>query len=133
MSGLEVFNNDEFGQVRILIIKNEPYFIAKDVVDALGYKKGYTDVLKQQCYEDDYVLYDKTHLSFLNYLNYRELGQRGGYLINESGLYSLIINCELIENDKKQKIIEIFQKRGMLQNIALFLKERKEEGSRKRK
>jgi len=37
MNQLQVFQNNEFGQVRILTIENEPWFVGKDVADALGY------------------------------------------------------------------------------------------------
>jgi prophage antirepressor-like protein len=36
---MQIFKNDEFGQVRIVEINNEPYFVGKDVAEALGYAK----------------------------------------------------------------------------------------------
>ena len=73
----------------------------KDVVEALGYNKKYYDVIKQHCDEEDYVLIDsKTQHQFGVEFNYKELGQRGGYLVNESGLYSLVFGSELPEAKK---------------------------------
>ena len=72
---LEIFSNKEFGQVRVISIQNEPYFVAKDLITNLGYQKAYSDVLKQQCDEDDYVLCDKTHPLTGVEFNYKELGQ----------------------------------------------------------
>lgn len=99
---LEIFSNKEFGQVRVISIQNEPYFVAKDLITNLGYQKAYSDVLKQQCDEDDYVLCDKTHPLTGVEFNYKELGQRGGYFVNESAMYSLILGSEL-KNAKKFK------------------------------
>ena len=36
---LEIFKNDEFGEVRTLLIDNKPYFMANDIAKALGYAK----------------------------------------------------------------------------------------------
>lgn len=92
---LKIFQNKKFGKIRVTLINNEVYFVGKDVVEALGYKKGYSDVLKQQCHEDDYILYDKTHPLTGVEFDSKELGQRGGYIINESALYALIFGSEL--------------------------------------
>ena len=37
MNELQVFNNDEFGSIRTVIIENEPWFVGKDVAEVLGY------------------------------------------------------------------------------------------------
>ena len=37
---MQIFKNDEFGQVRTVVIENEPYFVGKDVADILGYQNG---------------------------------------------------------------------------------------------
>lgn len=39
MNNLKIFNNKEFGQVRTLIIDGEPWFVGKDIAEALGYKE----------------------------------------------------------------------------------------------
>ena len=38
-NAMQIFNNVEFGQVRTVVINNEPYFVGKDVAEALGYAK----------------------------------------------------------------------------------------------
>lgn len=38
MNELQIFNNEEFGNVRSLMIDNEPWLVGKDVAEALGYK-----------------------------------------------------------------------------------------------
>ena len=39
MNNLQIFENPDFGQVRMIMIENEPYFVGKDVAEALGYSK----------------------------------------------------------------------------------------------
>ena len=36
---LQVFKNEEFGEVRTLFIKNEPWFVGKDIAEILGYER----------------------------------------------------------------------------------------------
>ena len=40
MQDLEIFKNEEFGEVRTLVIDGEPWFVGKDIAEALGYGKG---------------------------------------------------------------------------------------------
>lgn len=37
MNEVQIFNNEEFGQVRTLVINGEPWFVGKDVAEILGY------------------------------------------------------------------------------------------------
>lgn len=85
---VQVFQNEEFGEVRTTEVNGEIWFVAKDVAGALGYVNQNEAVQDHVDIEDK--LNSKTLLSFdLN------LGQRGGWLINESGLYSLILYSKL--------------------------------------
>lgn len=84
MNNLQIFKNDSFGEVRTLIIDNEPWFVGKDVASILGYADTNKAITMHVDEEDK--LNDKTASS---------LGQRGGWLINESGLYSLILSSKL--------------------------------------
>ena len=88
---LQVFSNAEFGSVRSTMIKDEPLFVGKDVAEILGYVDPNKAISRHVDEEDK--LNDKTSSS---------LGQRGGWLINESGLYSLILSSKL-PNAKKFK------------------------------
>ena len=81
---IRVFENQEFGKVRTVVINDEPWFVGKDVTSILGYtnaSKALTDHVDSE---------DK-----LNNESLSSLGQRGGWLINESGLYSLILSSKL--------------------------------------
>lgn len=84
MNKLQVFNNQEFGSVRTLTLNDEPWFVGKDVAKILGYVDT-NKAIAMHVDEDD-KLNDKTALS---------LGQRGGWFINESGLYSLVLSSKL--------------------------------------
>ncbi len=84
MSELQVFNNAEFGSVRSLMVGGEPYFVGKDVAEILGYQNA-SKALADHVDEEDK----------LNNDSLSSLGQRGGWLINESGLYSLILSSKL--------------------------------------
>ena len=84
MNELKIFENPEFGKVRTMEINGEPYFVGKDVSEILGYSD--TNKAIAMHVDDEDKLNDKTASS---------LGQRGGWLINESGLYSLILSSKL--------------------------------------
>lgn len=78
------FKNAEFGSVRTITINNEPYFVGKDVAEILGYTNPSKALMDHVDDEDK-----------LNNESLSSLGQRGGWLINESGLYSLILSSKL--------------------------------------
>lgn len=89
MNELQIFNNEEFGEVRTIVIDNEPWFVGKDVTEILGYVNA-SKALADHVDDDDK----------LNNESLSSLGQRGGWLINESGLYSLILSSRLPEAKK---------------------------------
>lgn len=91
MSELQIFKNAEFGSVRTLTINDEPYFVGKDIAEILGYTNP-SKALADHVDEDDK----------LNNESLSSLGQRGGWIINESGLYSLILSSKM-PNAKKFK------------------------------
>ena len=84
MSELEIFNNEEFGQVRSVEVEGEPYFVAKDIAIALGYSDT-SDAIKRHVEEEDKLT-----------RCFADSGQnRNMIIINESGLYSLILSSKL--------------------------------------
>lgn len=95
---MKVFNNSEFGKVRTVTINNEPWFVGKDIAEALGYSNASKAVMVHVNEADKQMVNGKTHSHFGN-----ELGQRGGWLINESGLYSLILGSHLPNAQKFQR------------------------------
>lgn len=81
---IQIFKNEQFGQIRMIMQGDEPWFVGKDVAEILGYtnpSKALTDHVDEE---------DK-----LNNESLSSLGQRGGWLTNESGLYSLILSSKL--------------------------------------
>ena len=97
MNEITVFNNDEFGSVRTVMVNNEPWFVGKDIANALGYERDTKAVVDHVDDDDRKMLDGKTQSCFGI-----ELGQRGGWIINESGVYSLIMSSNL-PNAKKFK------------------------------
>ena len=83
-----IFNNAEFGSVRTVTIDGEPWFVGKDVCEALGYVDIAHTIL-------DHVDEDDRVNSKTRGHNDPEFGQRGTWLINESGLYSLVLSSKL--------------------------------------
>lgn len=84
MNELQIFNNAIFGNVRVLLQGDEPWFVAKDVADTLGYQNGSRDVNRHTDEEDR----TKTMLFDGNQ-------NKETILINESGLYSLVLSSKL--------------------------------------
>lgn len=86
MEELQIFNNEEFGNIRSLVIDNEPWFVGKDVAEALGYK-NVRDSLARHIDSDDkrdgVVIHDSMGR------------EQKPIIINESGLYSLILSSKL--------------------------------------
>ena len=83
-TALQTFSNEEFGSIRTILIDDEPWFVGKDVASALGYKAP-ADALKVHVEADD-----KLTRCFTDSGQRRQM-----YVINESGMYSLIISSKL--------------------------------------
>lgn len=113
MNELKIFENSEFGTVRTVIVNNEPYFVGKDVAEILGYERV-TKAVVDHVDEEDRKMIDSESQSCFGI----ELGQRGGWVINESGLYSLILSSKM-PNAKKFKrwvtseVLPSIRKHGM--------------------
>lgn len=88
MNEVKIFENEEFGKVRTIIIDNDPWFVGKEVAEVLGYSNPNEAIQEHVDVEDK--LNSKTLSSFE-----LDLGQRGGWLINESGLYGLVLSSKL--------------------------------------
>ena len=80
-NNIEVFENPIFGQIRMVMVDDEPWFVAKDISDKLGYAQT-SNMMKRIDDED-------SKSSVLDGMNMKSL------LINESGLYSAIIGSKL--------------------------------------
>ena len=88
MQELQIFENESFGEIRTIQINNTVYFVGRDVAAVLGYSDIAHAILDHV--EEEDRINSKTQGQ-----NALELGQRGGWLINESGLYSLILSSKM--------------------------------------
>ncbi len=85
MSSLTVFKNQDFGEVRTILIDDEPYFVGKDVAEILGYERA-TKAIR------DHVDGDDIHEVPIQ----DSIGRmQSTPIVNESGLYSLILSSKL--------------------------------------
>lgn len=91
MNELQIFNNEEFGNIRTVTIDNEPWFVGKDVAEALGYAEPRSAVSKKVEECDRGVAEMET-----------PSGKQKMTTINESGLYALIFGSKL-ESAKRFK------------------------------
>lgn len=96
MNELQVFKNQEFGSVRTLVINSEPWFVGKDVAEALGYKNTKDALAKHVDSEDKEIL--KSQNATLE-----NIPNRGVTVVNESGLYSLVLSSKLPSAKKFKK------------------------------
>lgn len=84
MEELQIFNNEEFGNVRSLMIDNEPWLVGKDVATDLGYQNGSRDINRHVDEEDrrKVMVFDGKQ-------------NKETIVINESGLYALVFGSNL--------------------------------------
>lgn len=83
MNELEIFNNPEFGQIRATEISGNPYFVGKDIAEALGYTNP-QKAIRDHVDEEDKTLNE----SFT-------VNGTMAVLISESGVYSLVFGSQL--------------------------------------
>ena len=83
MSDLQLFQNPEFGRVRIVEVDCEAWMVGKDVAEALGYSNP-QKAIRDHVDEDDKTVNESFTVN----------GTQGA-LINESGLYSLVLSSKL--------------------------------------
>lgn len=111
MNELQIFKNEEFGEVRTVTIDNEPWFVGKDVATALGYSNTKDALISHVTEEDKRILQRSEIATIENHLPKEvfpvnfvsgDIPNRGLTIINESGLYALIFGSKL-ESAKRFK------------------------------
>ena len=111
MQELQIFKNEEFGEVRTVTIGNEPWFVGKDVAEALGYSNTKDALISHVTEEDKRILQRSEIATIENHLPNEvfpvnfvggDIPNRGLTIINESGLYALIFGSKL-ESAKRFK------------------------------
>lgn len=93
-TNIQVFENVDFGKVRIIEMNGEPWFVGKDVAEILGYSNINKAIQMHVDEEDKKVLDFKGFSHFGNTL-WGENDFSNKTVINESGLYSLILSSKL--------------------------------------
>lgn len=86
MNDITIFRNEQFGEIRTMKRDGEIWFVGKDVADVLGYKKTENALAKHVDTEDKTLTPIQGGCS---------TGSQKTYIINESGLYSLILSSKL--------------------------------------
>ena len=93
MTDLQIFSNPEFGQVRTVELNGQPWLVGKDVAEALGYKNPTNAILKHVDSEDKRLEMLPQEAETQN--GVLPSGSTKTALINESGLYSLILSSKM--------------------------------------
>lgn len=115
--GLQIFNHPQFGEIRALEIGGEPWFVGKDVAVCLGYSNS-RDALARHVENEDKNTVAKRDGSS---------GNQNVTVINESGLYALIISSKLPDAKKFKRWVThdvlptIRKTGGYVSNEDLFL------------
>ncbi len=81
---VKVFENEQFGQIRVELINNEPWFVGKDVADALGYSDT-AQAVRDHVEDEDKGVVEMTTPG----------GVQKMVSINESGFYSLVLSSRI--------------------------------------
>ena len=104
MNELTIFKNDQFGEMRTVTIGDEIWFVGKDVAEILGYKNSKDALITHVSDEDKRIIQRSEIATLENHLpkevfpvNFTsgDIPNRGLTIINESGLYSLVLSSKL--------------------------------------
>ena len=91
MNELQIFKNEEFGEIRTIEVNNQPWFVGKDVADILGYsnpQKAIRDHIK-----DKHKTVNETFT----------VNGTAPVLIDEAGVYSLVMRSKLPKAEEFQE------------------------------
>ena len=108
MNDIKIFEHEKFGKIRVMVIENQEWFVGKDIAEILKYKDT-SDALKKHI-----DIEDKMSRQIPDPLG----RQQNTYLVNESGLYSLIFGSKMKEAKKFKKwvtseVLPMIRKTGM--------------------
>ena len=114
----EIFSCAEFGNLTVLEIDNEPWFVGREITNILGYENGSRDINRHVEDEDIKVMKYKASTEMVKATLWKGSDYSDKKLINESGLYSLVLSSKL-ESSKRFKrwvtkeILPNIRKHGM--------------------
>ena len=92
MHDIQIFNHEEFGEIRTIEIDGQIYFVGVDVAKALGYAKT-RNAIRDHVDEEDKKIFNLN--TALKQGGIRKTGNPNVTIINESGLYSLVLASKL--------------------------------------
>lgn len=119
---IEIFKNEEFKEIRTMVLKGEPWFVGKDIAENLGYSNTRKAIIDHVDSEDKNTVTIRDGIQ----------GNPNLVVINESGLYSLILSSKLPQAKKFKRwvtsdVLPSIRKHGMyatdelLDNPDLFI------------
>ncbi len=98
-NNIKIFENNEFGKVRTVILNDEPWFVGKDVAEILGYRNPNEAIQDHVDTEDKFIRSQKGSEMLKLFTSLKEmqekLGRQDNWFISESGVYSLIFGSKL--------------------------------------
>lgn len=99
MNNLQIFENPDFGQVRMVMIEDNPYFVGKDVAEILGYKNP-NEAIQDHVDNEDKFLRSSMGSEMLKLFSsvkdiQNKFGRQDNWFINESGVYALVFSSKL--------------------------------------
>ena len=117
---IKIFENEEFGNVKTVVINDVPYFVGKDITEILKYQNGSRDIVRHVDEEDrmKQMIFDGKQ-------------NKETWVINESGLYALILSSKLPSAKKFKRwvtseVLPSIRKNGFYitdEKLKEFLKE----------
>ena len=127
MKSYKEFINDKFGEIRVVVIENHNWFMGKDIVKALGYnlegKHSYTEYINKYVSPKGQL---KLNTSEIRGFGIENPGRKGGVLLNEGGLMSLIQGSKYISMKHKNDFISWLNSLNLLSNDIIVVSSRYE-------
>ncbi len=135
---IKIFNHSLFGNVRLIMLNNEPWFVGRDVADVLGYSNSNKAIQMHVDNEDKVLRSQLGHELGKLFSSVKDIqkafGRQDNWFINESGLYSLIFSSNLPQAEYfrewvTSEVLPSIRKNGMFiteKNIEKLLEDPEE-------
>jgi len=108
MNEMQIFKNEEFGEIRSLEINNEPYFVGKDIAEVLGYENP-QKALRDHVDSEDKKMGEQNGIPYI----LDSLGRKQyPVFINESGLSSKLENAKKFKRWVTHEVLPSIRKTG---------------------
>lgn len=111
MNELMLFNNKEFGEIRVINISNEPWFVGKDIASILGYSDPSATISKKCKHK---------RKEMISHCQGNKIIKTQTTLINEDDLYELIINSKVESKKYKEDFFKWLKDKKLITNKITF-------------